>query len=288
MLESFVERFKRKKVVKTSDKVLTTLYQAGRLDVEIAGSARAVVEITQQPDLPNLTDKLNPKEIKDTAKALSDGLQDPGIQSSTLFPEAIQAMPVLADEYQRRIATPDKTQPQPGEVRMDSKTTLIQPVFEERQMDVSRRGFLNIAKRAAVVVGLTPIATTVGAEYALNNFINYRWSSYEKYQKEIGETMKKFNATYPEKPIQLTGVDEIKESLEYKKQRDTAWYEIKSIIDSRHPDRENFSIVGQILVSVFFGVPIAVLGLFIRQSVIGIIDPYGNFPDNIKGPLKYL
>lgn len=243
--ENIASRFiGEKSVVETSGKVLNALNIDGKLDVEVTGSARAVVIITQ--DGHSESDKLTPKEIKDTAEALANGLQDPNIQSTTLYPEAIQAIPVLADEYQRlknNIQQISDQQPTPNEIKIDENTTLIIPESNTGQVTVSRRGFLGIATQATVGVLITS-----GFEYVCIRSIIDASVNNDLFEQETKESRQKFDAVYPEKPTQFTSPDEIRQTLEYKGQRDKAWKEISTEIDRKYRNRDiSVGIVGSII-----------------------------------------
>ena len=246
--ESFLGKLRRNKVVGTSNKVFTTLYVDGKLGLEATGAARAVVTIAQNP----LSRKLKPVEIKTTAKALAAGLQDPFIQTTTLFDDALPALPVLAEEYHARKPAQDQ-QLGANEVKIDDKTTLIQPDNIPHPLAVSRRDFFKDAAKFAVIVGL-PLSVTVGGEYLSIKSIIDTTVVNERFEQELSEAKAKFNKGYPVKPTEFKSADEIKESLRYKQDRDQTWQRVYEQINQKYYNRGNLEgTVGAFIITPLVG-----------------------------------
>lgn len=238
LIQKAVAKIQKKKVVQISDKVLTSLFLDNELSAETTGAARAVVKITQEQLTSSFSDNLNLNEIKETAKALADGLQCPAIQSSNLYPQAIQAMPVLKDIYDKKTAIAKNNQLQPGEVRIDEKTTLILPnPLRSLDMEVPRRAFLIGLKNTVSSVGLSTLSIGGLGVYGTKT-AGVRGDQLHKQAKE------KFDQVHPTKDIDFSSKQTIEESDRYNKEREQQWSQIEKELSKRYPTSDDFLIAG--------------------------------------------
>lgn len=246
-----VRRIRLSQRQKDAKVVFQALNDQGKIAQEQHGASQAVVnlEVKSQKDAK----KFDPQKIQSTGELLVSGLNNPEV---TLAPDtealAASVVPVLQEELTRQI--PDR-----DEIRIDAKTTVIQPDPKARQMAVSRRGFFGITVKGAIATSI-PVSTTVALEYKSIEQIIIGYDNYNKFSQEIAGTAEKFKAAYPAKPTQFKSTDEIKESIEYEKERNETWGKIYNQVSQRYPNRDGaLGIVSSLLVTPLISIVIGLI-----------------------------
>lgn len=209
MLERITNRFTKRRV-DTAKTIYKELVAQDKVTKDSAAAASVLVENNNKQKL--ISKKFSPKDVMVAGQELVDALNNPTFPHQ-LKMEAEPVLPALAEELQKAV-TKD------NEIGIDEKTTVIQPAKRGFEVDVSRRGFLKTVRDAAAIVGVTPVASTATAGYFLVNYVAYADQQQAHYLKELNESKAKFDAAYPEKPLQFVNPEEIQNTLQYNHQID--------------------------------------------------------------------